>query len=208
VRRVSDWFEAGAKKTLGDAVRSIESKSAAEVVVTVRRRSADYFHAELAVGSLFGAAALIVYAYAPVEFDDDVAPLLILLAYCAGAVLTRALPPLKRLFTRDVSRRRAVSDAARTAFLDQGIDRTRARTGMLVYLSLLERRAELVCDRGVPHADIPEWKARTAELQALLEEGAAPAAFAAKLVALGDVLGKALPVTADDVNELPDEVVS
>lgn len=205
---MSDWFEAEAKKVLGGVVRSIESKSAAEVVVTVRRRSADYFHAELAVGSLFGVVALLVYAYAPVEFDDDLAPLLIVLAYFAGAVLTRALPPLKRLFTREVSRRRAVSDAARAAFLDQGIDKTRARTGILVYLSLLERRAELVCDRGVPHADIPEWKARLEELQALLDQGAPPETFASKLDTLGDLLGKALPVSADDVNELPDEVVS
>lgn len=205
---MSDWFEAEAKKVLGGVVRSIESKSAAEVVVTVRRRSSDYFHAELAVGSLFGVVALLVYAYAPAEFDDDLAPLLIVLAYFAGAVLARALPPLKRLFTREASRRRAVSDAARAAFLDQGIDKTRARTGILVYLSLLEQRAELVCDRGVPHADIPEWKARLGELQSLLAQGAPPETFAAKLDELGDLLGKALPVGADDVNELPDEVVS
>lgn len=205
---MADWLGADAKRALGDAVRSIESRSAAEIVVTVRRRSASYPYTDLALGSVFALIALLVYAYAPAEFDDDLAPILIAVAWVSGALLSRALPPVKRLFTTDAIRKEAVGLAARAAFLDQGIDRTTGRTGVLVYVSLLERRVELVADRGVPRGDIAEWEPCFAELQACLDRGAAPGVFAAALDKLGDPLGRVLPRSEDDVNELPDEVVS
>ena len=39
--------------------------------------------------------------------------------------------------------------AARAAFVDQGISRTRGRTGILVFVSLFEREVEVVADVGV-----------------------------------------------------------
>lgn len=205
---MGDWFAEDAKKSLVEAVRSIEAKSAAEIVVTVRRRSASYLQTDFLLGSVFAAIALFTYSYAPAEFDDDIAPLLIVVAWIAGALLSRSIPAVKRLLTTEDARRQAVSLAARAAFLEQGIDRTTGRTGVLAYVSLLERRVELVCDRGVPHQDIPEWADVVAELQACMDRGSTAQAIAETLGKLRNGLGKALPVRADDVNELPDEVVS
>src|SRR5438045_3928208 len=62
-----------------------------------------------------------------------------------GAVLAELLPA--RLIERGLRER--VLAAARAAFVELGVHRTRARTGVLVYVSVRERRVELVCDVAV-----------------------------------------------------------
>ena len=81
----------------------------------------------------------------------------------------------------------------------------RGRTGVLVFLSLLEGMAELVYDVGVEiHVEPEEHEALRAALErALPEKGVA---VAAALEKLGDLLEPRLPRAEDDVNELPDEV--
>jgi putative membrane protein len=204
----STWFADETKKALTAIVRSIESKSAAEVVLTVRRRSSTAWHAHLGVGSIAALVTLLVYSYAPVEFDDDLAPILIVAAYLAGAILVRAVPEIERLFTTERGRRAVVATAAKAAFVDQGIDRTRARSGVLVYVSLLEKRVEVVCDRGLPIDGAEGWRTKLEALETTLSASGSPSTFGERLSEVGEVLARIMPVTDDDVNELPDEVVS
>jgi len=84
-------------------------------------------------------------------------------------------------------------------------DSTRARTGVLLYLSLLERRAEIVADQAI-HAKVPDtlWGDAMAALIADLKADR-PAEGMAKAVGLiGDVLAEHFPKSAGDTNELPD----
>jgi putative membrane protein len=198
-----------ARRAVGATVRAIETRTAAEVVVTVRARSAAYPLADLAWGTVVAFAALAFYVYFPITFADDTAPPAIALCFVGGVLLSRALDALQRLFVSKRAMREAVRLAARAAFVDQAIGSTRARSGVLVFVSLYERAVEVLPDVGVDVGRMGEsWPRALADLEASVRRHADPAAFERALAALGDVLAASMPITSDDVNELPDEVAS
>jgi putative membrane protein len=198
-----------AKAALLSAVRDVEAKSRAEVVIVVRPASARYREAAL-TGALVGVfAALAVMLYSPWVFglawflvDPALAGLL------AGLAVHHS-PFLVRRLTAAASRREAVHRAALATFVERGVTATRERTGLLLYVSLLERRAEVVADRGILAAVGPTTWARQVEaLVAAVDSGANGETIAGHLRGLGEPLAQTLPVGDDDVNELPDEVVA
>lgn len=206
---VAGWMGPEARRAIADRVRDIESTTAAEVVVTVRARSAEYRHVEVAVGAAFGLLAVLVYVYAPITFVDDLAPLAIAVAFVAGMLLTNAIAGLKRPLVSRKARRLAVRLASRAAFVDQGIARTQSRKGVLVYLSLFEREVEVVPDVGVDVGAMGEaWSKAIVELEVAFRRSRSVAEVVTRLDALGAALAAGMPITPDDVNELPDEVAS
>jgi putative membrane protein len=198
-----------AKAALLGAVRDVEARSRAEVVIVVRPASASYREAAL-TGALLGVfAALGVMLYSPWEFGLAWFLLDPALAGVVAGLAVHHSPFLVRRLTASTGRREAVHRAALATFVDRGVTATRERTGLLLYVSLLERRAEVVADRGILAAVEPTTWARQVEaLVMAVAEGADGAAVAEHLRGLGGPLAQELPVGDDDVNELPDEVVA
>jgi putative membrane protein len=90
-----------------------------------------------------------------------------------------------------------------------GVDaRTSGRTGILIYLSEAERRAEIVADEGISAKVSPEiWGEAMAALLSELSAGRAGAGLIAAVERVGAVLAEHCPRAADDVNELPDRLI-
>lgn len=207
--RRARWLGADARKTFAETVRAIEARTAAEVVVTVRDRSASYRHVDFGIGAALAIVMLLVYVYFPVTFVDDLAAPSVLIAFIAGIMLGSVLDAPKRAFVSRRERHGVVVQAARAAFVEQGISVTRARTGILVYVSLLENDVAVVTDVGIDVASMgAEWTRAVTALEGCARSGATPEDFAAALLAIGAPLAAALPTGEDDVNELPDEVVA
>ncbi len=121
-------------------------------------RSGHYRQADLTAGGLAALAALCVFLYHPEPFDFTFLPLELLGLFALTALATARIPPLRRLLSAPRVRDENVHDAARALFVDRGVTRTTGRTGILVYLSALERRVEVVADIGVDEAKLgPRW---------------------------------------------------
>jgi putative membrane protein len=205
VSRVGEaaFFSEAARKGVTEGVVAVEAQTSAEIVVVVRRGSATYREVELVSGLVVAFAALLLLLFHPMPVAVAAMPLDVLLAFAVGAVPVWGLGPVKRAL---LARRRvddAVRTRARAAFVEQGVSRTTGRTGILVFVSMLERRVELVCDVGV---DAKLVEAPAAAMTAALAATDLEAFFAA-LRTLGPCLGGSLPRAADDVNELPDAPV-
>jgi putative membrane protein len=100
-----------------------------------------------------------------------------------------------------------VETAARSVFVEKRIHRTTGRTGILLYISLLEREAAVVVDLCVePVAATESWKAVVAGIEQAVRRGEDGAAVARRVEALAGVLSPVLVHCADDVDELADEV--
>lgn len=204
-----EWLAAGARESITEAVRAIEARTSAEVVVTVRGRSSEHRQVDLALGAVVAFVLLLVYVYAPITFADEPVPPTIALSFGVSALLSATVPAIKRALLSRKTRRAAVQAAARVAFFEQKIATTRARTGILVFVSLLEREIEIVADVGIDVAAFGEpWQRAVGDLEAAARGEGSVAAVAARLRALGDVLAAQLPISNDDVNELADEVAS
>ncbi len=190
-----------------ETIEEIESASAVEVVVALRRRSASYLHANLIVGVVIafaGLAAMLFAAYPFSLISILVDPFIV--GAVAGA-LVELLPQVKRVLTPTRVRRRHVDHAARATFVDRGVHNTTDRSGLLVYISWLEQQVALVADSNLQ---------KTFTVEALLQaERDLTAAMSDGGTAVGRELGKldaalaaAMPRRAGDINELPDALDS
>lgn len=201
------FLDAPARAAFEQAISAIEGASSVEVVVAVRRRSASYRHANVAVGGLVAVAGLAVMLFG--EHVFALTSILVdpfVLGALAGA-LVELLPGVKRLLSPASLRHREALRAARATFVERGVHNTRDRSGLLVYLSWLEREAVLVADRELERklGDDARARAERALTGAMADGGAA---VARALAALAPALAAAMPRRADDINELPDAIDS
>ena len=89
-------------------------------------------------------------------------------------------------------------------FYEAGIANTSAEHGILIYLSLLERRLEVIADRGILKAVPPlKWNQCIFELHQIGKQ-ASPEKFIEGLRILGKLLAEYLPATGENPNELAD----
>lgn len=204
VGTMSELATGDAKRRVAEAVTAIEQKTSAEIVVMMRPSSGRYRAADLAWGALFAFAALCVFLYHPDEFDFTWFPLEQAGAFAVGALVSAWVPPLRRLLASRAERRANVRLAARAAFVERGLSRTRGRTGVLVYLSAFERAGDVVLDVGLDEAKLG---ASVAAVRAASARGRIDELLSA-LDALGASLARAYPREADDVDELPNEVAA
>ena len=197
-------FDQSACDQLAQCVRDIEAETDAEIVIVVRARSGSYRHADYLFGSLVAFAALLFLLFLPVEFHLYLIPLDVLLFFALGAYVSSRSSAIRRLMTTKKFRADAVREGAAAMFYEAGIANTENEMGVLIYLSLLERRLEVIADRGVLKAAPPlEWNERLFELR---QAGRRPQlkTLIDALRAMGALLAKVLPPTGENPNELPD----
>lgn len=187
------------------AVKAFESKTSAELVITVKKRVRAYPEAHLRWAFVVAFVALLFLLFYPRDFDTRMMPVDLLVAFGLGYGLSWLLPPLLRVAVPASSRRSEVDRAAKAAFVDLGVTRTTGRTGVLVYLAVLEGMVAIVADVGVT----AEARKAAEDTRAALESAFVRldvGSFASALEALGAAFAPTMARAHDDVNELPDEV--
>jgi putative membrane protein len=159
---VSSLFSAADRERIAAAVHQAESKTSGEIVPYVVGRSDAYEEADWRCGALLGTATLaafsIAYSYTSIWLPLSVAELVLaaLLAGAFGVILPKFVPPLKRLFTGNHLMEQRVAQRAAEAFLSEEVFRTRERTGILVFLSILEHKVLVLGDSGINAKVKPE----------------------------------------------------
>jgi putative membrane protein len=197
-------FDETARAALTDCVKKIETTTDAELVLVVRARSGSYRQADYLFGVLLGFLGLLFLLFSPFEFHQYWVAIDVALLFAIGAVVSTRSNSLRRLLTTSKFRDAAVRTGAAAMFYEAGIANTSAEMGVLIYLSILERRLELIADRGIlKGVNALEWNQLLFELH---EAGRTADAqtLQAGLEKLGSLLAKHLPATGENPNELPD----
>ena len=181
------------------AILLAERETSGEIFCVLARRVSSY--REVALGWAAAAALLLPLALAPLGFDAtripgvadgwesaqlaarDVAIGQALAAYAVfqglifGTVFALAsIPAVTRLLTPPALRRARVRRAAISQFLSHGLHLTQARTGVLIFAALEDRRVEVIADEGI-HTRVDEamWAETVGRLtQALRRGGKSP----------------------------------
>ena len=197
-------FDNAACGTVAECVEEIETATDAELVIIVRVRSGRYLHADYLFGFLVSFVVLLFLLFSPITFHQIWVPIDVILAFAAGAFICSRSEFLRRLFSTEKYRTQAVRTAAAATFYEAGIANTRAEMGVLIYLSLLERRLELIADRGVlKRVPSKEWNEEQFELHQIGSKPE-PQSFLTAIRDFGKVLAKYVPATGENPNELPD----
>ena len=117
-------------------------------------------------------------------------------------------PPLRRLFTPGTIVSARVRRAAIEQFEALGLTHTRDATGVLLFASLADHRAEVLADSGIYGRTTPaDWQHVADALVAGLAAGKPADGFVAAVDAAGEILAQHFPRRDDDTNELPDGLV-
>jgi putative membrane protein len=116
--------------------------------------------------------------------------------------------PLRLALTPAIVTSRRVRRRAIRYFKVGAERRTAGRTGILIYLSLIEKRAEIVADEAI-HGQVPDaqWGEAMAAMIAHVREGRVAEGMIAAVGHVGTILGAHFPRGENDVNELPDRLI-
>jgi putative membrane protein len=200
----SSRFDQTGCDQLAECVREIEKETDAELVIVVRARSGSYRHVDLLCGSLLAYAGLLFLLFSPWTFAHYWVAVDVALLFALGFYISARSETIRRLMTNKRERADAVRMGAAAMFYEAGIANTASEMGVLIYLSLLERRLELIADRGVLKAAPPlEWNERLFELHKAGHRPHLPDMIEA-LRELGALLKRCLPPTGENPNELSD----
>lgn len=189
------------------AVAAAERDTAGEIVVMVAARSGAYRSLPPALalaGALLVPWPLILLTGLSAT-RIFLAQLVVALALLVGLAAAPSLARLPRALPRPLRRTRARA-AAQHEFQARGLTRTRGRTGVLIYVALAERYADVVTDTGIGTA--PEaWQAVLADLVAALRSGALTDGLVRAVESTGAILAEAAPPRPGDTDELPNRVI-
>lgn len=199
-------------RRIAETIRAAEAKTSGEIYCVVAHASDTYFFpAALVVAVSMLVASLCVAFVLEAWWISIRLPFFaatLLLAFAAALGLLYALPSLCiRLVPRSWQFSRA-HDNALKQFLARNVHITAERTGVLVFVSLAERYAEIVADSGI-NAKVPqqEWDGIVAGLIDHARGDRLAEGFVAAVKAVGDLLATHFPVKAGDANELDDHLV-
>lgn len=207
------------------AVTGAEARTDAEIATIVAERSDNYNDVPLIWAALVALLALAVYAAFPDFYIGLLDRLsggwhiwsmrewmtILVIATTIKFLATRYIIgwwPLRMFFTPGKTKTRRARARAVALFKASTERRTRSRTGVLVYLSLAEHRAEIVADEAiVAKVSANEWGAAMALLLDHLKAGRPGEGMAAAVSAIGDVLSKHFPRTGTDPDEMPNRMI-
>ena len=208
-----------------DAVTAAEAQTDGEIVTVVAGRSDAYHDVGLhwsVLAMLLVLALLAAWPQAAAGLYESlvggwgpvspralfmVALVLLTLTFLLVRVLL-AWMPLRMALTPPATKTRRVRRRALGLFRTAAEKRTRGATGILLYLSLAEHRAELIADESIHSKVAPElWGEAMADLVEEVRAGRPGAGMAKAVERIGVVLAEHFPKSHSDVNELPDRLI-
>jgi putative membrane protein len=204
----SELFSDSEHEEIRRAVAAAEAATSGEIVAMVVPESDRYREAEVLGGVLLaGLLAFVVgiiFHHVTVWFF--VPAVFILFFPCR--LLFLKVPWLKRSIISRARLESAVRERCVRSFYEKGLHRTSDETGVLIFISMLERKVWIIGDRGINERIAPEtWNELVRELTTGIREGRAFTALCSVVTRCGAILAEQFPRKPDDVNELPDEVL-
>ena len=209
------FLDRGESAALEQAIAGLEAQTGVQLVTAVIGKADSYVELPWKAFSLGAALAGLVLvvgdALSPRWSGAENALIFavaILGAGAASALLAVVAPPYARLFLRTSRRDLEVRHYAQAFFLRRELFATRGRTGILLLVSLFERKVEILPDVGL-HArfDAADWRTVIDAMTPLLRERRCFGALR-QGVARVEVLLLAKGMTATrGGNELPDRPV-
>ncbi len=188
------------------AVAAAEAKTSGEIFTVVAAASDDY-----RLIPILWATIIALVVPLPLIFLTLWPASLIFLVQLATFVVLAvifSLDAVRPLLLPSSVKHDAARALAIRQFLAHGLHTTELRTGVLIFVSLAERHAEIIADEGIAtKVDAMIWKNAMDRLTSAIRGGRLADGLVAAVSETGAVLAQHFPPRPGDRNELPDDLV-
>jgi putative membrane protein len=209
-------FTDGERERIKQAVQQAERVTKGEIVPMIVPSSALYREAGYRTGLILALLTLallltIEIYWLPWGWHAGNAGWLLLAvvaSYGLGQWIGRA-PLVVRLVTSRERMAHKVTLRAEQAFYKHGLHNTQGRTGILILVSMLERRVHVLADKGInDHVPAGTWDKLVNGILDGIRTGQATDAICAAIAKCGTLLAEVSPVdSGENPNELPDTLI-
>jgi putative membrane protein len=133
---------------------------------------------------------------------------IIILLFILFHQVVKHISGLKRFFISDKEIDEEVEEAAITSFFREGLYRTKDETGILIFISIFERRVYVLADRGInAKLNEGEWDAIVRMITEGIKNKIQAEAICKAVGEAGRILKEYFPRKADDTDELKNLIV-
>lgn len=199
-------------EAISRAIKAAERHTSGEIFAVVAHRSDDYFYIAGFMAAMWSLALGVVLAMIswlmaypvplPIFVAAQLASLILMIA------MFRLFPELRMLFVpRPVAYRRASNSAVRQ-FLTHGVHATQGRTGLLLFMSIAERYAEVVADTEInANLDQADLDRMVADMTTSAARGNVAEGFVSAIERAGQLMAPHFPPHEGRENELDDRLI-
>ena len=199
-------FTSSDRMRIARAIQAAESHTSGEIVCVLARAASDY----RAIPVLWAAIIALVVPWPLIRWTVMSAELIHLsqmALFCVLALLLSFAPFRYALVPGRFKLGRA-REAAREQFTVQGLYRTKASTGVLIYLAEAERYAEIIADEAITaKVDATVWRQAIEALTDSLKDGQRVDGLIEAIAICGRVLSEHAPPGFENPNELPNRLI-
>ena len=196
------------------AVRAAEGLTSGEIVPMIVSSSAPYPMAAVRGGVVL-ALPLALLLTSPVagSFWLDPRDMWLFLAlflplYLIAHQAVQRIPKLKGLFVSRKQMEEEVREAALTAFFSEKLYKTRDENGILLFISVFERKVWILADAGInARINRERWQGLVELITKGIRDGRQSSALCEAIGQVGDILKEHFPIQPDDINELRDLII-
>lgn len=211
---------------IAEAVAEAEAGTSGEIVTILTEASDSYNDVAFMWSAAASFALMSVFAVVPQPFLDlwdrlvagwthhwttgELASMVIALGLVGFfAMLALQQIPAIRFALVPGPLKTARAHAAAIRLFKAGTEqRTRDHTGVLIYLSMADHRAEILADSAIAAKVAPEvWGEAMGDMLAEIRKGCVAEGLAAGIRDVGFVLAQHFPKPAGDKNQLPDDLI-
>ena len=208
-------------KNISNAVKNAEKNTSGEIATAIIKESSTYAYFELAFAVIVGGVyflGLILFSK-PIEswleslfWSYSSNYLLIFTGFSLFGVigityLITNIPVIDRLIIPKKIQKSRVQQRAMRHFIESGTCYTKDRTGILIFISEMERRVILIADKGI--SDIisqDRWNNIVSTVTSGIKSGNISTSIIAAVTECGQILSKEFPIAADDTDELSNDI--
>lgn len=202
------------RQRLAEVVKAAETTTSGEIVPYIVGQSDTYPEALWRAGSLVGLLILCVFSVLYLATDiwlpygtAEVA-VFVIAGFALAVVILALAPRLKLLFIPSSMLTQRVEERASMAFLAEEVFKTRERTGILLFVSLLEHRVHVLGDSGInAKVEQREWDDIVSIIVQGMKSGRPADALIEAIGKCGTLLQKrGVEIRPDDTNELDNAI--
>ena len=206
-----------------DAISQAESKTTGEIAIAVTPESENYAFWELLVADLFTFLILLILlpfsskildAYRLIYWQHEPAhilPYFYIITSFASLLIAFYLaniPAIDRLIIPSSVKKQCVTNRAMRYFTESGIYQTKTNSGILIFVSYMERQVRIIADSGISSKISQDlWNLIADELSEEIKKENATNAFINAIEKCGILLKQNFPSDEENSNEFPDGLV-